>query len=162
MTSMYGLSLGWRLAELPTSWAHQPRIERAPASIPLVGQEARRVCCVLRAAYAFFSVPIISVCDYAKSARAQAKRCRAVAKRTEERQARRHGGTMARWHDGTMARRHDGTMARWHDGTMARWHDGTMARIIEQALRLVPFREKMARICGCERWFCERERKREF
>ena len=128
MTSMYGLSLGWRLAELPTSWAHQPRIERAPASIPLVGQEARRVCCVLRAAYAFFSVPIISVCDYAKSARAQAKRCRAVAKRTEERQARRHGGTMARWHDGTMARRHDGTMARWHDGTMARWHDGTMAR----------------------------------
>ena len=55
--------------------------------------------------------------------------------------------------------RHDGTMARWHDGTMARWHDG---RILKQSIGPVPFHGKMAEICGCERWFCERGRKREF
>ena len=43
------------------------------------------------------------------------------------------------------------------DGTMARWHDG---RILKQSIGPVPFHEKMAEICGCERWFCERGRKR--
>ena len=56
-------------------------------------------------------------------------------------------------------RRTPGTVARWHDGTMARWHDG---RILKQSFGPVPFHEKMAEICGCERWFCERGRKREF
>jgi len=37
-------------------------------------------------------------------------RCHAVAKRTEERQAR--------WRDGAMARWRDGAMARWRDGAM--------------------------------------------
>ncbi len=102
------------------------------------------------------------------------EQCVATLSRNEQKNARRdgamarwHDGTMARWHDGTMARWHDGTMARWHDGTMARWHDGTMARwhderILKQSFGPVPFHEKMAEICGCERWFCERERKREF
>ena len=44
--------------------------------------------------------------------------------------------------------RHDGAMARWRDGAMARWRDG---RILRQSFGPVPFHEKMAEICGCER-----------
>ena len=78
-----------------------------------------------------FSVFTISACDYAKSRRVRAMRCHAVAKRTEERQAR--------WRDGTVARWHGGTMARWHDGTMARWADS------KAALRPCPFSRKNGR-----------------
>ena len=46
--------------------------------------------------------------------------------------------------------RHEGAMARWRDGAMARWRDG---RILRQSFGPVPFHEKMAEICGCERWF---------
>ena len=47
-------------------------------------------------------------------------------------------------------RRTPGTKARWRDGAMARWRDG---RILRQSFGPVPFHEKMAEICGCERWF---------